>query len=109
MGCNWCQDGWGPSGCPTHDAENHRHGRNCTERWCKVEYGPYFEASTLSGKHIGRLISWNRGDNVVYSEEITMITHKKNKNVLVRHGKNNSQKTFKPDAEVFFYYPSKVK
>jgi hypothetical protein len=68
-----------------------------------------FEASNLCGKHIGRRIMWTRlrydkyGNTMPYAEtsdDITMITHKKNGNVYVRHGRNNRQVEFKPDSVV---------
>jgi hypothetical protein len=61
------------------------------------------EARELSGLHIGRRIRivktvhyFDNGTRTTkeYAEDtepITMITHKKNGQVLVRHGKNNRQ------------------
>lgn len=69
------------------------------------------EARELSGLHIGKRIRWVKehwrpGDPGEFyhvdewSEPITMITHKKNGQVLVRHGKRNRQPTFRADFPV---------
>jgi hypothetical protein len=54
-------------------------------------------AQELNGSFIGKKIVWPRSDGNRVSEEITMITHKKNGNVLVRHGRGNRQWEFRTD------------
>lgn len=57
---------------------------------------------TLSGLHTGKRIAYeDRTGGYRETEAITMITHKKNGWVLVRHGKNNKQATLHPDKRFF--------
>ena len=54
------------------------------------------QARELSGNDIGKKIEYYRGGRLYITDEVTMITHKKNGGVLVRYGKNNAQATFRP-------------
>lgn len=58
------------------------------------------QARRLSGEFIGRQIMWPHPNGPRLSDSITMITHKKNGNVLVRHGRGNRQWEFRKDDEI---------
>lgn len=55
------------------------------------------KAKELCGLHIGKRIKYMKpSGDWVETEEITMITHKKNGWILVRHGRNNRQPQLYP-------------
>lgn len=57
-------------------------------------------AEELNGSHIGKSIRYLRGNEPVKKDEITMITHKKNKRVIVRYMPGNYQHEFQPYEQV---------
>lgn len=57
-------------------------------------------ALDLNGANIGHPITYLYRGGEVRTEDITMITHKKNGNVLVRHGKRNVQVELRPTVQI---------
>lgn len=59
-------------------------------------------ARELNGNHVGQMLMWRRSGQVprYFTDEVTMILHKKNGNVSIRHGKRGAQNELKPDVEV---------
>lgn len=62
-------------------------------------------ARELNGQHIGEKIEYcvigrNMEQTWRTTDNITMITHKKNGHVLVRHGKSNRHAELKPEYAV---------
>lgn len=58
-------------------------------------------AKNIDGTFIGHRIGIYNGDTYRYTDEVTMVLHKKNGNVQIRHGKNNRQVELRPGSRVW--------
>lgn len=58
------------------------------------------QAKLLNGEFIGTQIVWKHPSGPRVSDNITMVQHKKNGNVWIRHGRNNRMWEFRPYDEL---------
>lgn len=58
-------------------------------------------AQNMDGTYIGHRLGLYNGDTYRYTGEITMVLHKKNGNVQVRHSKNNQQIELRPGTRIW--------
>ena len=61
-------------------------------------------AKELNGTYVGKYVRFVKGERYVCTDMITMITHKKNGDVIIRSGKNNRQHEVRGTAPVWEVY-----